>query len=177
MRQNHQWSQWKCHRLIHTSGVNRLVGSTTHGETMDLHIFCNGSLEATSAVAYIKTNSNHETTATRFLIGKTRVAPLRQTTIPKPETQAALYKARLKTTIEEEMDLNSDKIFIWSDSITVLSWLKSFKLKPRLYIANRIAEIRDLKSSNQWNYVSSKDNPADQGTWGHTVTPTTEKYL
>ena len=54
------------------------------------------------------------------------------------------------------------KIFLWSDSTTVLSWIKNFKLKHKMYIGNRIAEIRDLTSLNQWNYVNTKDNPADE---------------
>ena len=64
------------------------------------------------------------------------------------------------------MNFKFDKIFLWSDSATVLCWIKNFKLKHEMYIGNRIAEIRDLTSTNQWNYVNTKDNPADQGTRG-----------
>ena len=46
-----------------------------------------------------------------------------------------------------------------------------------MHIANRIAEIRDLTSTNQWNYVNTKNNPADQVTRGVTVTEMTEKPL
>ena len=162
--------------LLGTVGVNRLVGGTGLGDTMELHVFCDASLEATAAVAYIKTYSNQGTTI-RFLMGKTRVTPLRQTTIPRLEMQAALYAARLKKTIEDEMDFKFVKIFLWSDSTTVLSWIKNFKLKHKMYIGNRIAEIRDLTSLNQWNYVNTKANPADQGTRGLKVTDLTEKSL
>ena len=143
---------------------------------MELHVFCDASWEATAAVAYIKTTSNQGTTI-HFLLGKTRVAPLRQTTIPRLELQAALYAVILKKTIEDEMDFKFDKIFLWSDSTTVLRWIKNFKLKHKMYIGNRIAEIRDLTSTNQWNYVNTKGNPADQGTRGLKVTEMTEKSL
>ena len=46
-----------------------------------------------------------------------------------------------------------------------------------MYIGNRIAEIRDLTSTNQWNYVNTKDSPTDQGTRGLKVTEMTEKSL
>ena len=46
-----------------------------------------------------------------------------------------------------------------------------------MYIGNRIAEIRDITSTNQWTYVNAKDNPADQGTGGLKVTEMTEKSL
>ena len=162
--------------LLGTVGVNRLEGGTRLGDTMELYLFCDASLEATAAVAYIKTTSKQGTTI-RFRMGKTRVAPLCQTTVPRLELQAALYAARLKKTIEDEMDFKFDKIFLWSDSTTVLSWIKNFKLKHKLYIGNRIAKIRDLTSTNQWNYVNTKDNPAHQGTRGVKVTEMTAKSL
>ena len=143
---------------------------------MELHVFCDASLKATAAVAYIKTTSNQGTTIP-FLMEKTRAATLGQTTIPRLEQQAALYTARFKKTIEDEMDFKFDKIFLWSDSTTVLSWIKNFKLKHKMYTGNRIAEIRDITSTNQWTYVNTKDNPADQGTRGLKVTETTEKSL
>ena len=42
---------------------------------------------------------------------------------------------------------------------------------------NRIAEIRDLTSTNQWNYVNTKNNPADQGTRRLKVTELKENSL
>ena len=45
--------------LLGTVGVNRLVGGTALGDTMELHVFCDASLEATAAVTYIKTTRNH----------------------------------------------------------------------------------------------------------------------
>ena len=75
------------------------------------------------------------------------------------------------------MDFEFDKIFLWSDSTTVLSWIKNFKLKHKMYIGNRIAEIRDTPSLNHWNYVNTKDISADQGTRGLKVTEMREKSL
>ena len=155
--------------LLGTVGLNRLVGGTALWDTMEFHVICEVPLEATAAVAYIKTTRNQETT-TCFLMGKTRVAPLRQTLIPRLELQAALYAAGLKRTIEDEMDFKFYKICLWSDSMTVLSLMKNFKLKRKMYIENCISEIMAVNCTNQWNYVKTKDNPADQGTRGLTDT-------
>ena len=76
--------------ILGTVGVNSLVVGTALGHTMEFQFFCNASLEAKAAVAYIKITMNHENT-TRFLMGKRGVAPLRQTTIPRQELQAALF--------------------------------------------------------------------------------------
>ena len=107
---------------------------------------------------------------------KTRVTPLRQKTIPRLELQAALYAAKLKKTIEDEIDFKFNKIFLWSDSTTVLSWLKNFKLNHKMYIRPN-CQIRDLRSTNQWNYVNTKNDTADQGTRGLTATNMTEKFF
>ena len=82
-------------------------------------------------------------------MGKTRVAAIRQTTISRLELQAVLYAARMKKTIGDEMKFKFDKIFLWSDSTTVLSWIKNFKLKHKMHMGNRIFEIRGLTSTNQ----------------------------
>ena len=50
-------------------------------------------------------------------------------------------------------------------------------MKHKMYIGNRITEKGDLTNTNQWNYVNTKDNPADQGTMGLTATEMTENSL
>ena len=52
-----------------------------------LHIFTDASEEAMCIVAYLQ---DEETLALIYLIGKCRVAPIRHTTIPKLELQAAV---------------------------------------------------------------------------------------
>ena len=58
-----------------------------------------------------------------------------------------------------------------------LSWIKNFKKKHKTYIENRVAEIRVLTSTNQRNYVHTKDNPADQGKRGIRAKEVTDKRL
>ena len=72
-----------------TVGLNRLISGSAHEDTTELHVFCDALLEATAAVAYIKTTRNKETTSP-FLIGKTRVATFIQTTVSRLEGQAAV---------------------------------------------------------------------------------------
>ena len=46
-----------------------------------------------------------------------------------------------------------------------------------MYFGNQIAEIRDLNSTNQVNYVNAQDNSADHGLRGISATYMTEKSL
>ncbi|XP_054277733.1 uncharacterized protein LOC128996429 [Macrosteles quadrilineatus] len=58
---------------------------------------------------------------------------------------------------------NAEKIF-WSDSVTVLHWLKSDPRQFKQYVSNRIGEIQDLSKPEEWRWVPPKQNPADVAT-------------
>ena len=59
------------------------------------------------------------------VIRKCSVAPIRHKTIPKLKFQAAVYKARLKRQILRDRVVKIGKFYHWTDSWTVLQWLKS----------------------------------------------------
>ena len=48
-------------------------------------------------------------------------------------------------------------------------------MRHRIFVANRIAKILDVSSAFDWKYVSSKANPADDGTRGYSVEQMTSK--
>ena len=54
---------------------------------------------------------------------------------------------------------------MWTDSTTVLQWFNSNQKQP-IFVANRVCEILEYTSVDQWNHVATKDNPADVGTRG-----------
>ena len=54
---------------------------------------------------------------------------------------------------------------MWTDSTTVLQWINSNEKQPA-FVANRVCEILEYTSVDQWNQVATKDNPADAGTRG-----------
>ena len=58
-----------------------------------------------------------------------------------------------------------DKVFMWTDSTIVLQWINSTNKHP-IFIANRVSEILENTSVDQWNHVATCDNPADAGTRG-----------
>lgn len=54
----------------------------------------------------------------------------------------------------------------WSDSTVVLTWLQSESCRYKVFVANCITEILDLTSPDQWRYVETCHNPADDITRG-----------
>ena len=57
-----------------------------------------------------------------FVMSKTRLAPIKTLTVPRLELQAAVTAVRLKSKILEEIDLQVDQTYLWSDSKIVLHY-------------------------------------------------------
>jgi len=100
-----------------------------------------------------------------FLAAKTHVAPRKQNlTIPKLELQGAVMSVRLVNVLKAEFNLA--RIIFWTDSMTVLRYINNERKRWKIFVANRITEIRQHSEPDQWRYVPSKENPADCATRG-----------
>ena len=104
-------------------------------------------------------------TEVAFILGKARVAPMKCLTVPKLELQSALLAMRLKVDIYKVLTIPLSKTFLWTDSTTVLQWLRSFDKQP-IFVTNGVSEILESTTVDQWFHVPSADNPADAGTRG-----------
>ena len=91
----------------------------------ELHIFTDASLSAVSAVVYLRTISADGSIATRYVISKSKVAPIKQLSIPKLKFEAATLDAELAGFCETEMTIDVMSKKFWTDSTAVLNWIKS----------------------------------------------------
>ena len=96
----------------------------------------------------------------RLVGSKSRVAPLRQVTIPRLELMAALLASRLARTIYNELR-KKPEVTLWSDSQIVLHWLHSESTTKKASVGVRVAEIQSEWDQEKWKYVPTKLNPAD----------------
>ena len=103
------------------------------GNYVQLHVFADASEMELCVVAYLRFENEDEVKVS-FVMGKTRVAPIKTTTIQKLELQAALHASRIKVSIVEEHDFTIDQIFMWSDSSTVIQWLNSFEKSSKFML-------------------------------------------
>ena len=118
-------------------------------------------------VAYFRaeTDAGNEVS---FVLGKCRIALIKQVSIPRLELQAALYSVRLRKLIIEEHDLLIDSVTHWTDSITVLQWLYSADRRQKnVFFANRAAEILEASTIDEWKHI--KGQLKDIGTRGITI--------
>ena len=85
--------------------------------------------------------------------------------IAKLELQAALLAARLKQDIFRALTVHVKKVFMWTDSTTVLQWLNSTSKQPK-FVANPVCQMLEHTIVAEGNHVASSDNLADAGTRG-----------
>ena len=127
-----------------------------------LHGFGDAFSKAYAAVIYL-----HVTTSTgsyvKFLASRSRVAPLKQETIPRLELLAALMLARLISHVGEALEREVDiaDLTCWTDSKVALAWIKGEEREWKPFVQNRVNEIRTLVPVNSWKYCRGKNNPAD----------------
>ena len=69
---------------------------------------------------------------------------------------------RLAETLKTELTLPVEKTIFWSDSQTVIKWIKSTSsCRFKAFVAHRVGEILTSSEAHQWRYVPSELNPAD----------------
>ncbi len=101
-----------------------------------------------------------------FVMGKTRVAPLKVMTIPRLKLAAAVLPAKVDRMLKEELELVLDDSVFWTDSTSVLKYILNHTSRFQTYVANRVSTIRNLSHKFQWRYVNSAANPADDASRG-----------
>ena len=119
---------------------------------------------AFATAAYFRLSLPDGSTRVAFVFGKSRVAPLKLISIPRLELQAVLMASRMADTVRKEHDLPIDRIVLWSDSMTVLRWIRADARRFKPFVAHRIGEIEELTDVSQWRWVPTHSNPADAAT-------------
>ena len=102
------------------------------------HLFSDASETGYGAVAYFRFERDSEVKIS-FMMAKSRVAPLKLTTISRLELLGALFAVRLANTIRDELHLPIDSTQFHTDSITVLRWMKSTRCRFNTYVGSRIS--------------------------------------
>ncbi|KAG1701383.1 Carbohydrate sulfotransferase 11 [Nymphon striatum] len=137
-------------------------------DIVSLHVFCDASKSAYSAVVYVTSDSEAS-----IVISKTRVSPLKEVSLLKLELLGCLIGARLIARIRNIVPkFKQANCYCWTDSTIALAWLKApidISGSRNICVTNRVKEIQSLTENMVWNHVSSPDNPADLATRSNTT--------
>ncbi|UYV84801.1 hypothetical protein LAZ67_X003569 [Cordylochernes scorpioides] len=132
-----------------------------------IHIFCDASQSAYAAAAFLLCPEN-KGVSVQLLMAKSRLGPLKKTTIPRMELLACMLGVRLSRYITESLNLAAEPVYYWTDSTTVLSWIKTNR-QWGTFVNNRVKEICNTSGPNKWFYVPGSLNPADLPSRGCSV--------
>jgi len=132
----------------------------------ELHIFCDASINAYAAVIYVRIKKGGTFTV-NLVCAKTRVAPLKSVSIPRLELSAAVLGVKFGSHVSNVLEIS--KMYYWSDSRNVLSWIGKPSRIYQSFVAHRVGLIQELTCTKQWRYINTKNNPADLPTRGKSI--------
>ena len=131
-----------------------------------LIVFCDTSRVAFGTCAYVRWKLFEGKFGVRFVAARSRVAPLKELTIPRLELQAAVMASRLGKTIITESRILFEAVIYFSDSRVVLTWIKGQPRSYKPFVSSRISEIQDKSQPDQWFHCPTLLNVADDLTKG-----------
>ena len=85
-------------------------------------------------------------------------------TIPRLELMGAVLSTRVAQNIRKVITV--DRTTFWTDSENVWYWLRNQSREFKPFVANRIDEIQQTTSPEQWRHIPGTVNPADMTTRG-----------
>ena len=133
--------------------------SQSNMQISNMFVFADASTKAYGAVVYLS-RDNHICLA----MSKTRVAPIKATSLPRLELMAAVTATRLAKFVYSAVP-HIQQVHFWTDSQIVLHWIhKGTNSKP--FIDHRVREICETFPTVNWSFTPSGDNPADLLTRG-----------
>lgn len=117
---------------------------------------------------YLRIRSINGTFRTSLLLGKSEVAPLKPTSIPRLELAAALLLANCIVIVQEALSLKHILCHCWTDSTVTLTWISHHPSKWKPYVANRVYEIQTRLPQASW-HVPTSVNPTDLASRGRSA--------
>ncbi|XP_043204840.1 uncharacterized protein LOC122372053 [Amphibalanus amphitrite] len=128
------------------------------GDTIQLHHFADASSSAYGVVSYVRCVGDHSSCT--LLFSRARLAPMKQLSVPRLELAAATLAVKSSLELQRALEVDAE-VYFWTDSTTVLKYIKNEKTRFHVFVANRLAVIHDGSAAGQWHYVPSESNPAD----------------
>nr|XP_044248764.1 uncharacterized protein LOC123002519 [Drosophila takahashii] len=168
-----EWIKWK-RWIHHIPNIEELciprcyMPKQLRGHQVEMHTFVDASESGFAAVCYLRIKFGPAIHCC-LLGSKAKVAPLRLVSIPRLELMGATLGARLAYEVEKSLTMQICKRIFWTDSRTVLSWLRSDQRKYKQFVAFRVSEILDTTKQEDWRWVPTSQNVADEATkWTRT---------
>ena len=167
-----RWENWRSQlAALECFSMDRCLKPDGFGPvtSRQIHSFSDASSSGYGQVTYLRMENDKGDIHCAFLMGKARLAPVKTMTIPRLKLTAATVSVRVGETITRELDEPVESQTYWTDSTTVLKFIRNDTKRFHVFVAKRVQTIRDVTNPNQWRYVDTKTNPADDEAYAGTV--------
>ena len=135
----------------------------------ELHCFSDASKDSIGKVIYLRSFNEAGDVSVAFICASSKVSPRAADTIPRLELSAAMDMVWTSKKVINELSLESNDIFYYTDSLVVLGYLGNHNKRFSRYVARRVEEILRFSTIAQWNHIAGTDNVGDIATRPHTV--------
>ena len=109
---------------------------------IELHCFCDSSLQAYSSFIYIRVITNLDVKV-NFTCSKNKVLPMKEVKIPRLEVMSCVLLTKLLQSVLKGLPLNTASIYCWSDSMIALYWTKN-KKEWKMWVQNFVNIIKKV---------------------------------
>ena len=158
------WETW-LGQLSHLEGIslrrNFVANEKSQLIWCELHTFSDASTVGYGACSYLRCSYSDGSIESNFVMGKSRVTPLKTMSMPRLELVAAVLGAKLSNKICDELDLHVNRVYYWTDASVVLRYIHNTSSRFEIFVSNRLNVLHALTSVKQWRYLPGKLNPAD----------------
>ena len=79
--------------------------------------------------------------------------------------------------VKKELGFDDIVEYYWTDSQVVFGYLRNIQKRFKVFVANRVQQIRESSDVLQWPYIFSKMNPADYASRGLTRSSNEEIHV
>ena len=90
--------------------------------------------------SYLRLVNENQRVHCSFVMGKSRVAPLKPVTIPRLEFSAAVCSVRISQQLQRELEYTINQEYFWTDSKVVLGYIANESRRFHVFVVNRVQE-------------------------------------
>ena len=131
-----------------------------------LHHFSEANECGYGQATYLRMVNDLEEVHCSLIFGKSRVAPVKYVSTPRLKSIAATLSVKISKMLRDELDIHISSEVFWTDSQVVLGYIDNDSRRYKIFLANPVQFIRDNTDIEQWYYISTHDNHADDASKG-----------
>jgi len=132
-----------------------------HPVDYQLHVFGDSSSIAYGACVYLRMCDADGVVVCTLVRGVSRVVPKKRPTIPKLELTAATCAVKLASEVRRDLEFPLDGVYYWTDSLSVLGYIRNTSTRFKTFVHNRPAIIHALTEVSAWRHCPTEINVAD----------------